>query len=1044
MMVLDVTGKKFLDDQKKMHLTVHNDNLNTFTLEHLVIAVAKGLKINWSEEGEIPECYIEVIIRRIDERGKLQCEVVPKEKWAERNARDGSIENYSVCFYPQNSYESAGKILAATAAGAGVGAAAAGIPSLGIGAIPGAIVGGFLGLWAGTLEFIFTSGADTEALASKDAREQNLELQTNLNNAVPIKITRKQLESRNLNPTLSTSVVSTGAPVPETFGRITVKPTPLTKFYRYDKDTDRHYITHFYQGIYSAGEGPIAISNHKLGDKRLRGFRGDYGRNSFIIYTGEDRNQPLTIEGQITDEVRDNITFVQDQGIRSSLDSPGNLYSGVFTNGISTGKLFFNFQILRERVPQIVNNLVPLISGGSSYADWMAAFFIERTPDKNKVLESSDLIPHSKSLAPFYALILTWESDSEKAQDSSNLSNIIINRSSLTEFQSVHLTLVNPSQIPSGFAGFNIQLESGEINQGVITGFSIKRLSASLLNTTINPLTIDPLADASANDSSETFNPYLSIDRSEIPITFLRQRASFAAVLDSSDTQEFIDTNREGFIKLRQEFDQPRPPLVEVFAEFDREKPQIASSTRRFLTSIFQGEHGLESSSGNISYIDPAGVREVNDYADAVERYNHQINRLLEEYNEDVEEWREEIEEFTEEFNEFTEAVKSYTVTASRSIREIIGRTVYGYNDAGTVWKQSSNPAEIALEILVTFFERNGLGIDDFQELIDMDSFTEWKDFCNSNNLEFNGTFDFATTVFKAIDQVAFIGFASLESNFGKIRIVIKRPSDLVTSHFHSRNSLSITMTKIKPSIPHAIVGQFIGRYGDTEIIKIFTGNFTERTALNQQTISLLGVTSSSQAAKYLRHQRNIYMNDPAHYTIKTSSYGITCRVGDIVSVSNQEIEKDQFAAKILSIEEEAVYIDQPKNLLPEIRSDQSYSCIIIRVDQTSSIEIPVRSVDQVAMESSEDALETKSGQEFQTREGIGLKRQSLKRTKITFVDGRFTDLIRLGLEPGDYINFGISTKVSKLCKVSSISLDKNLNSTIGMMEYIPEIYDID
>ena len=167
------------------------------------------------------------------------------------------------------------------------------------------------------------------------------------------------------------------------------------------------------------------------------------------------------------------------------------------------------------------------------------------------------------------------------------------------------------------------------------------------------------------------------------------------------------------------------------------------------------------------------------------------------------------------------------------------------------------------------------------EDLCDIAEFRLWKTFCTSNNLNFDGVFDFETTFFDAARQVGFVGFADLDFSTGRIRPIIKKRRDTIIQHFHSRNLSGLTSSKTNNIPPHKLTVQYLrerrGFYEADERSR-YTGSYTNSTFRTEEKVSLFGVTDRTQADKYLRHQANIYDYPPEIFTFQTSFDGIVSK----------------------------------------------------------------------------------------------------------------------------------------------------------------------
>ena len=97
------------------------------------------------------------------------------------------------------------------------------------------------------------------------------------------------------------------------------------------------------------------------------------------------------------------------------------------------------------------------------------------------------------------------------------------------------------------------------------------------------------------------------------------------------------------------------------------------------------------------------------------------------------------------------------------------------YDDTGapTIRRWSGNPAWVTLDMLVG--PERGVGVDPAR--IDWPRFVEWAEFCDANNLKFNGIFDRGTNLAEALMTVMRVGRANPVRLGTKFSLAIDRPA---------------------------------------------------------------------------------------------------------------------------------------------------------------------------------------------------------------------------------------------------------------------------
>ena len=342
------------------------------------------------------------------------------------------------------------------------------------------------------------------------------------------------------------------------------------------------------------------------------------------------------------------------------------------------------------------------------------------------------------------------------------------------------------------------------------------------------------------------------------------------------------------------------------------------------------------------------------------------------------------------------------------------------------------------------------------EDLFDIEEFTKWKAFCTRNSLTFDGVFDFETTFFDAIKQVAFVGFADLDFTTGKIRPIIKTKRSTIIQHFHSRNISNLTVSKTNIIPPHKLTVQYLrerrGKY-EADERSSYTGGHTSSTFRTEEKTSLFGVTD--RADKYLTHQIRIYENPFTIYTFQTSFDGVVARRGDLVALNHYEIEPTALSARVRKLyfvdgsttRLQGVQIDQSE--VPDLENNVDYVASIISSGNITK-EIEIDRIEDKGIYDSEETLFDSDDSELFTRPSQGsdtILSRPEKRKTLIFKNpinlNEFTNTNGDTLEVGDPIIFGKKNSYLQKCLVQSITLDKSLNVSVVLVSYNESIYNL-
>jgi hypothetical protein len=101
---------------------------------------------------------------------------------------------------------------------------------------------------------------------------------------------------------------------------------------------------------------------------------------------------------------------------------------------------------------------------------------------------------------------------------------------------------------------------------------------------------------------------------------------------------------------------------------------------------------------------------------------------------------------------------------------------IYDNNGIVTVNQWSDNPADIALDMLIS--DKRGALRNKIN--IDFPSFVQWRNYCNTEGLKFNGVFDSMTTLWDALIDVFKVGRAFPVRSGTKLSVAVDKPSNPV------------------------------------------------------------------------------------------------------------------------------------------------------------------------------------------------------------------------------------------------------------------------
>ena len=224
--------------------------------------------------------------------------------------------------------------------------------------------------------------------------------------------------------------------------------------------------------------------------------------------------------------------------------------------------------------------------------------------------------------------------------------------------------------------------------------------------------------------------------------------------------------------------------------------------------------------------------------------------------------------------NELSGALGLYSAEAASELRH--------WNGAG--WDApaiSAWPPDIVLDILTGTANYEPVA----EDLIDLDRFADWYDFCVEKGLKFNGVFDTETSVWEALKTVCAAGWAVPARINGKISVVVDKPEALPVQLFTPRNimagSFAANLNFRQP--PDVLKMQFINPDTDWQQDErfVFADGKNENNARTNEVIQLQGVTDPALAWLHGRHQQAANLLRCWTYEFKADIEGIVCTLGD-------------------------------------------------------------------------------------------------------------------------------------------------------------------
>lgn len=337
------------------------------------------------------------------------------------------------------------------------------------------------------------------------------------------------------------------------------------------------------------------------------------------------------------------------------------------------------------------------------------------------------------------------------------------------------------------------------------------------------------------------------------------------------------------------------------------------------------------------------------------------------------------------------------------SLLEVYDQVTKSWNKLAT-----NNPAWIFVDLLTGELNQRAISKD----RIDIVSILEWAKYCDENVINHFGelegfscnfVLDYRTPLRELLNQVCSSARASLSIFDGKYGVVIDQLRNQPVQVFTLRNIISFKSARSYSDIPHAIKCRYIDPFSDWQVNEVvaYDDGYDEYNATLFEEIDVFGCTSNTLAwrqGRYFIAQSRLRQEQ---IEIRVGVDNLACTRGDLVRLQVDTMKVGgkpvRIKAKIgnyLKLDES---VDTDPLLAYMIEARHSETGKLIKYNNVGII--------------SHDTLLVNNASLF---------------------------------KEGDLILFGESNKTAIDCIVKSIITEGDLNATIYLQEYAPEIFNAD
>jgi hypothetical protein len=238
------------------------------------------------------------------------------------------------------------------------------------------------------------------------------------------------------------------------------------------------------------------------------------------------------------------------------------------------------------------------------------------------------------------------------------------------------------------------------------------------------------------------------------------------------------------------------------------------------------------------------------------------------------------------------------------------------WNGVTEVIQASSNPGHQFIWLARGKTDGNGrrlygAGLSDSQ--IDLDGLREWADWCGTNNLQCNLVFDTPTSVNDMLVTVARCGRASPSWASGKLGVIYDKKNLPIIQIFGMNNIKqgSFQVEYVTENLADEVVVTFINPSLDWKPDTVRVSVPGADNPKNSASVQILGITSSTQAAREANLLASRQYYHRRKITWQTDAEGFVCNRGDVVALAHNLTSWANSGRLVTGSTDAILYLDQ-------------------------------------------------------------------------------------------------------------------------------------
>lgn len=242
------------------------------------------------------------------------------------------------------------------------------------------------------------------------------------------------------------------------------------------------------------------------------------------------------------------------------------------------------------------------------------------------------------------------------------------------------------------------------------------------------------------------------------------------------------------------------------------------------------------------------------------------------------------------------------------TLNAVVSRWVTTWN--GSAWSgsaRSSNPAALFRDVI------RGAANARATTRTNDENLGEWYEYCQLNDLEYNGIVESQVSVPDLLADIAAAGNASPTMFDDKWGVVIEQPLSVVVQHFTQRNTWDFVGSISYPDQPHALRVQFNNQYADYELdeILVYDDGYSAANATKFESFRASGATRWKHAYIQARHYLAAGRLRPETFSFMVDFENLVASRGDLVRITHDVALIGQSAGRIKAVAGSVLTLDE-------------------------------------------------------------------------------------------------------------------------------------